>query len=305
MGASKKINHWLDAIFKRLFSAIAVIILVITSIPQAKAFSSPAQRCQAMQDISLLQRSVIVDESSGEEVSLLDVALLSGVSRQRLVQAFLWFDANKYRIKNQKYLTLIDYSLPSVEERMFVFNLCNGLYKKFQVAHGSGSDMNHDGIAQKFTNQSGSYASSLGIFLTDETYFSQHFNSTALRLRGLSSTNSNAYGRGLVMHAAGYVTQEWGQCSGSSKNSSLSCAMNLFRKNRKQYLDPVTRSLLQGQSRALDFSNLFRNGYIDWKRIKIKNTLLGRSQGCPALHPVVAEYIIPRIQKGSVIYAFN
>ena len=71
------------------------------------------------------------------------------------------------------------------------------------VSHGKGSDSNHDGLAEKFSNVSGSNASSLGFYKTAETYQGKHGYS--LRLDGLSETNSKARPRAIVVHGADYV----------------------------------------------------------------------------------------------------
>jgi hypothetical protein len=72
------------------------------------------------------------------------------------------------------------------------------------VAHGSGSDKANDGYAEKFSNVSGSNASSLGFYMTAETYNGKH--GLSLRLDGLSSTNSNVRARAVVIHGASYVS---------------------------------------------------------------------------------------------------
>ena len=71
------------------------------------------------------------------------------------------------------------------------------------VAHGSGSDTNHDGVATVFSNTSGSHMSSLGFMLTAETYSGTHGES--LRLDGLEARNSKVRSRAIVVHSASYV----------------------------------------------------------------------------------------------------
>jgi hypothetical protein len=99
-------------------------------------------------------------------------------------------------------LTVIDYSLPSYKQRMWVFDLSREklLYNTY-VAHGknSGND-----VPNHFSNQSSSKATSLGTYLTKNTYFGS--NGYSLNLQGLEKGfNDNAYNRRVVVHGAWYV----------------------------------------------------------------------------------------------------
>lgn len=107
-------------------------------------------------------------------------------------------------VKRRDLLTVIDYSLPSSQPRLFVFNLATGklLFREL-VAHGknSGSDR-----ATYFSNSPGSLATSLGLFVTADTYFGS--NGYSLRLKGLEEgINDMAWDRAIVMHGAAYVSR--------------------------------------------------------------------------------------------------
>ena len=99
-------------------------------------------------------------------------------------------------------ITVIDYSLPSRERRLWVLDLEHGDVLAHElVAHGKGTG---DDLARAFSNTEGSNQSSLGTFVTGATYQGKH--GLSLRLRGLdASLNSNAEARGIVVHAADYV----------------------------------------------------------------------------------------------------
>jgi hypothetical protein len=102
-------------------------------------------------------------------------------------------------------LTLIDYSRPSVEPRLWVFDLATGhlLFKEL-VAHGRNTGEN---LAIKFSNQMDSRQTSLGLFVTDDTYVGS--NGYSLRLDGLDvGFNDRARDRAIVMHGAPYVNAE-------------------------------------------------------------------------------------------------
>jgi L,D-transpeptidase catalytic domain len=99
-------------------------------------------------------------------------------------------------------LAVIDYGLPSTEKRMWVLDLSSGqvLFHEL-VAHGRNSG---DNLAQFFSNDGGTYMSSLGAFVTGETYDGR--NGYSLRLRGIEpSLNDRAEERAIVMHGAPYV----------------------------------------------------------------------------------------------------
>jgi hypothetical protein len=99
-------------------------------------------------------------------------------------------------------LAVIDYSLPSTQQRLWVFDLQQRrlLYREY-VAHGRNSGEN---LATRFSNRDGSLQSSLGLFRTAETYDGD--NGYSLRMDGLEpGINDRARDRALVMHGAWYV----------------------------------------------------------------------------------------------------
>lgn len=99
-------------------------------------------------------------------------------------------------------LTVIDYSLPSYKQRMWIFDLRRErLLFNTYVAHGQNSGMSS---ANHFSNQSSSKASSLGTYVTKDTYMGS--KGISLNLQGLEKGfNDNAYNRRVVMHGAWYV----------------------------------------------------------------------------------------------------
>jgi len=105
---------------------------------------------------------------------------------------------------NEKIVTIIDFSKPSTEKRLFILDLENQelLYHTF-VAHGKNTGVN---MATKFSNSKGSNQSSLGLYRTGESYQGKHGYS--LRLDGLEKGfNDNARSRAVVMHSASYVSE--------------------------------------------------------------------------------------------------
>ncbi len=113
--------------------------------------------------------------------------------------------AERGLVKRRNLLAVIDYSLPSSEPRLFVFDLlARKLLFRELVAHGKNTGGDR---ASYFSNDSGSLASSLGLYVTADTYVGH--NGYSLRLRGLEAgINDMAWDRAIVMHGASYVSRE-------------------------------------------------------------------------------------------------
>jgi hypothetical protein len=111
-------------------------------------------------------------------------------------------------------LTVVDYELPSFEKRLWVFDMAtNELLFHEWVSHGMGHPRGSGGDLQKvlgFSNDEGTRMSSLGLYLTAETYYGRHGRS--LRLDGLEVGNNDAARRrAIVVHGASYVSEAQAQ----------------------------------------------------------------------------------------------
>ena len=106
--------------------------------------------------------------------------------------------------ENSSVITVVDFSKPSREKRMWIIDLLNKqLVLNTWVAHGSGSG---DDIPDRFSDNNDSHQSSLGFYLTDDVYMGKHGRS--LKLDGLDEGfNASARARSIVIHAANYVSQ--------------------------------------------------------------------------------------------------
>ncbi|MDX9700544.1 MAG: murein L,D-transpeptidase catalytic domain family protein [Rhodocyclaceae bacterium] len=140
-------------------------------------------------------------------------------------------------------LAVIDFSKPSSEPRLWIFDLKRkSLLLEELVAHGQNSG---DDMATAFSNVVGSHQSSIGLFRTQESYFGRHGYS--LRMDGLEpGVNDKARERAIVIHAADYVDPAW-----------------------------ITR---QGR--------------------------IGRSQGCPAVRPEVAQQVVDSLKDGQFMFSY-
>ena len=119
--------------------------------------------------------------------------------------------ARERGLAQREFLVVIDYSRPSTERRMWVVNMFSGaLVTRTHVAHGSGS-----GAATpfRFSNRVNSNQSSLGVFITGESYIGQH--GRALRLDGVEpGINDMARVRNVVFHGSRYVSDWLAERSG-------------------------------------------------------------------------------------------
>jgi hypothetical protein len=116
-------------------------------------------------------------------------------------------------------LAVIDYSLPSTEQRLWVFDLQRRtlLFHEL-VAHGRNSGEN---MASQFSNQNESKATSLGLYRTRSTYVGQ--NGYSLRMEGLEpGFNDRAFDRAIVIHGAPYVSRDLARLNGRI-GRSLGC----------------------------------------------------------------------------------
>ena len=100
-------------------------------------------------------------------------------------------------------LTIIDFNKSSTEKRFFIIDLdIQKIIHESLVAHGKNSGWD---IPSSFSNMANSHKSSLGFYLTGETYMGKH--GLSLKLDGLEKDiNDNARKRNIVIHSANYVS---------------------------------------------------------------------------------------------------
>jgi hypothetical protein len=135
---------------------------------------------------------------------------------------YAYRDAHPDEVRNP-YLYFVDLGLSNATSRGYVFDMeAHAIVEgPFMVAHGRGSGP-RNGVPTKFTNRPGSYASSLGLYLAQETYTftgksnGRRYSSVGLRMRGESGQfNGAARARGIVAHGAPYVSsREAGRSEG-------------------------------------------------------------------------------------------
>lgn len=103
-------------------------------------------------------------------------------------------------------VTICDFSLSANEKRLWVIDLCSKkvLFHSL-VSHGKNTG---EEFATEFSNTEGSHQSSLGFYITSNTY--QGSNGYSLRLEGVDAgMNDKAMSRAIVMHGAWYCSEDF------------------------------------------------------------------------------------------------
>lgn len=101
-------------------------------------------------------------------------------------------------------IAIADFAAPSGQPRFHLVDMASGDCATVLVAHGRGSDPEHTGWLQRFSNDPGSFASCHGAFLAADFYVGKHGRSQ--RLIGLDPTNDKALARDIVIHSADYAS---------------------------------------------------------------------------------------------------
>lgn len=141
------------------------------------------------------------------------------------------------KLENDDILSIVDFSLPSCKKRLFVIDMEN--YKVLfntYVAHGRNSGREY---ANKFSNNPKSNKSSLGFYITKETYNGEH--GFSLKLEGEEKgINDNAFRREIVVHCADYVDESFIRSQGFI-GRSLGCPALPIR-----YTKPIIETIKNG-----------------------------------------------------------
>jgi len=108
----------------------------------------------------------------------------------------------KKMISKEDYLTICDFSQSSNNKRLYLVDMINNkVILNTYVAHGRNSGGEY---ATRFSNRSKSLQSSLGFYITRNTYYGEH--GLSLRLTGLEKGyNDKALRRNIVVHGADYI----------------------------------------------------------------------------------------------------
>lgn len=174
------------------FKFVAPVLLISVGF----SVSNAAVNCTNADN--LLAQPNIIQEIRNQTPQLSSAALIAGV------RAY-----DNLRIKGddpQHILTIVNFHRPSNEKRLWVLNMADGGVDYFTyVAQGANTGAN---IAKHFSNVPGSYESSIGVYLTGNTY--NGIAGRSMRLYGLDKGfNNNVFKRDIVMHPAWFVSKSF------------------------------------------------------------------------------------------------
>ncbi len=160
------------------------------------------------------------DEVALSAYHTLNTKTFSAPSLESFKEALRGFKKMKKEgIIKKDVLTIIDFSLSSTQKRMWIIDMVtNEVLLQTVVSHGrnSGSE-----FAQKFSNATNSFMSSIGFYKTGESYTGKH--GFSLRLDGLEKgVNDNARNRAVVIHGADYASENLAKQQGRL-GRSLGC----------------------------------------------------------------------------------
>ena len=133
----------------------------------------------------------------------LAVPPLPGINPQLLDRAKAALARHGAAIRYRDTIGVVDFSLASGTPRFHLVDLLAGKVDSFRVAHGKGSDPEHSGFLNHFSNQPGSEATSSGTYTTADTYHGKY--GLSMKVDGRDWTNNNANSRAIVIHNAWYA----------------------------------------------------------------------------------------------------
>lgn len=123
-------------------------------------------------------------------------------------QALAALDRHSDYIEHRDRIYVVDFSRHSADARLVELDIVTGEARAFRTAHGVGSDPEHTGFAQGFSNIQDSLASSVGAYRTGGASWGMRHGANVL-LDGMEVTNSAARDRAIIVHGADYCEPEW------------------------------------------------------------------------------------------------
>lgn len=190
-----------------LISTLPTISWVSAKKSQLQFFDSPAEPISA-EIVHSYSNTQLFDQyidSTYEKADLAASGLDAAVFRKALVGYYNLKTTNLVSPERQ-IITIIDFNRKSSQKRLWIVDLAsNKLLFNTLVAHGQGSGGD---MATNFSNTENSHQSSLGFYITSDTYFGKH--GFSMKLEGMDKGfNTNARDRAVVVHGAKYVSQSF------------------------------------------------------------------------------------------------
>src|SRR5690554_3217938 len=191
-------------------NTILPFILLLASMNFSLLFNSNSEE-DNKEITAALTNEEVINNNIEQRFALIDLEN-TGLSKELFRKGLTGYLNLKSAGKVKKdIITLIDFEKPSNEKRMWILDLSNNIVlKNTLVAHGK----NSGGLsASEFSNIPNSFRSSLGCYITSDTYIGKH--GLSLKLKGMDAAfNTNAASRYIVLHGASYVSEEFIKCNG-------------------------------------------------------------------------------------------
>jgi len=175
-----------------------VLIVVAKKVTEKRSTVTKSKHRQPIHNESSAMKSILASTTG-----LKPKVLMLGLN------AYKW--ATKHSNVQKNYLTIVDFSIPSKDKRMWIINLnSDKVVIKALVANGKNSGL-YKGT--RFSNAHGTLESSLGVYLTGTTYYGN--DGLSMHVHGLQpGLNSNAYSRTIEFHGATYVSPRFAKIYG-------------------------------------------------------------------------------------------
>lgn len=193
-------------ITRKTYGTLSTVLLLLIALPFISAKLKPVSTITPIDIVASIDSA----EPTSATVSLYEALNLqkTGLTRSAFNYALKGFEYLKEqnKLQNESILTIVDFSKPSTEKRMYVIDIdqMKVLYRSY-VSHGRNSGKLY---ANRFSNSPESYMSSLGFYVTGGTYSGKHGYS--LRLEGEEKgINDNAAKRAIVIHSADYASESF------------------------------------------------------------------------------------------------
>ncbi len=223
----------MDKIFKlKIFPVLFLIVIVVlnnNALAKKKfknkptSFSKP-YRCLAdlnnCSKYGATKNGSIPDYVMKSLEVILENSTKYSINPRAINQAVQFYTSNYDNICNKKFITIVDYNKPQLKDRLTIINLEDQTIESIKVANGTNTDPDHDGKANRFSNNDGDSTSSIGFYLTGKEYIGTKGQS--MGLQGLSDNyNSNACSRDIVLHGDNYPNSKYKVAQGGRSNGCL------------------------------------------------------------------------------------
>ncbi len=224
------------------FYCLCLAILSISWKPLAKADNNTEKTASA-----IIGKSPAVNTKAHSLYLALELKEM-GLSEDAFSYAYKGYEVllQKKLVANEGYLTICDFSQSSTKKRLYIIDLANqSVVMNTYVAHGKNSGGE---FARYFSNRTGSLQSSLGFYVTKQTYYGEH--GLSLRVAGVEKgINDKAYRRAIVIHGADYIgSQKKGRsfgCPAVPKEES-SRVINMIKNGHCLFIYHPSKKYLRG-----------------------------------------------------------